>query len=383
MAADDSRTAAAVAALFAPDPAVAAHPAVRAVRRIARDVLAPHAPAADDPARGVDPAHLALLSEAGQLAVTVPAEEGGLGGDVRVGIETVELLSGACGATWFVVTQHQMPQAVARGTLGLGDRWTAGPAVERHRAGLSSGRTRAGIAVAHLRHPGPAAVRAEPDGAGWRLSGTSDWCTGWGLIDVVMIAGTVPDDRVVLALVPARDATGLRSGAPLRLSVMGGTRTVPLTMEGFEVRPDDVLAVVDGPAWRAADDARTANAMPAAVGLLRRVVVALAALGEERDRPEAVHTALHLGSHGAALRARAHGLLLDVPAGERTAERTTLRGELAALTVRAAHALIAARSGSALLADSPEQRWAREAAFHLVQAQTAAVRAAQLTAFAR
>jgi len=383
MAADDSRTAAAVAALFAPDPAVAAHPAVRAVRRIARDVLAPHAPAADDPARGVDPAHLALLGEAGQLAVTVPAEEGGLGGDVRVGIETVELLSGACGATWFVVTQHQMPQAVARGTLGLGDRWTAGPAVERHRAGLSSGRTRAGIAVAHLRRPGPPAVRAEPDGAGWRLSGTSDWCTGWGLIDVVMIAGTAPDDRVVLTLVPAQDAPGLRSGAPLRLSVMGGTRTVPLTMDGFEVRPDDVLAVVDGPAWRAADDARTANAMPAAVGLLRRVVVALAALGEERDRPEAVHTALHLGSHGAALRARAHGLLLDVPAGERTAERTTLRGEIAALTVRAAHALIAARSGNALLADSPEQRWAREAAFHLVQAQTAAVRAAQLTAFAR
>ena len=164
---------------------------------------------------------------------------------------------------------------------------------------------------------------------------------------------------------------------------MGGTRTVPLTMDGFEVRPDVVLAVVDGPAWRAADDARTANAMPAAVGLLRRIVVALAALGEKHGRPEAVHTALHLGSHGAALRARAYGLLLDVPAGERTTERTALRGELAALTVRAAHALIAARSGSAMLADSPEQRWAREAAFHLVQAQTTAVRAAQLTAFAR
>ena len=327
--ADDSRTAAAVEALFAPDPAVAGHPAVRAVHRIARDVLAPHAPAADDPARGVDPVHLALLAEAGQLAVTVPAEEGGLGGDARVGIEAVELLSGACGATWFVVTQHQMPQAVARGTLGLAG--APGPAVERHRSGLSSGRTRAGIAVAHLRRPGPPAVRAEPDGAGWRLTGTSDWCTGWGLIDLVMIAGTTPDDRVVLALVPARDAPGLRAGAPLRLSVMGGTRTVPLAMDGFAVRPDDVLAVVDGPAWRAADDARTANAMPAAVGLLRRVVVALAALGEERGRPEAVHTALHLGSHGAALRARAYGLLLDVPPGERTAERTALRGELAAL----------------------------------------------------
>jgi hypothetical protein len=51
--------------------------------------------------------------------------------------------------------------------------------------------------------------------------------------------------------------------------------------------------------------------------------------------------------------------------------------------VRAAQSLIAARSGRALLADSPEQRWAREASFHLVQAQTAAVRAAQLTALAR
>jgi alkylation response protein AidB-like acyl-CoA dehydrogenase len=379
----DRGAAAAVEALFCPDPDVARHPAVRAVRRIACDVLAPHAAAADDPARGVDLAHLALLADAGQFAVTVPLDEGGLGGDARVGIEAVELLSGACGATWFVVTQHHMPQAVARGALGLCDRWTPGAAVERHRPGLSTGRTRAGIAVAHLRRTGPPAVRAEPAGADWRFSGASDWCTGWGLIDVVMIAGTAPDDRVVLALVPAQEAPGLRAGAPLPLSVMGGTRTVPLAMDGFAVAPDDVLAVVDGVAWRTADDTRTANAMPASVGLLRRIVTALAALGDERGSPEFVHTALHLGSHAAALRTRAYGLLLDVPRGDRTAERTALRGELAALTVRAAHALIAARSGSALLTGRPEQRWAREAAFHLVQAQTAAVRAAQLTALTR
>ena len=300
------------------------------------------------------------------------------------GIETVELLSGACGATWFVVTQHQMPQAVARGTLGLGDRWTAGPAVERHRAGLASGRTRAGIAVAHLRRPGPPAVRAEPDGAGWRLSGTSDWCTGWGLIDVVMIAGTAPDDRVVLALVPARDAPGLRSGAPLRLSVMGGTRTVPLD----DRRPRGAARTTCSPSSTAPPGAPPTTRAPPTRCPPRSACCAGSSSrspssASERDRPEAVHAALHLGSHGAALRARAYGLLLDVPPASAPAERTTLRGELAALTVRAAHALIAARSGSALLADSPEQRWAREAAFHLVQAQTAAVRAAQLTAFAR
>lgn len=121
----ETGAAAAVEALFAPEPAVAEHPAVRAVTRLTRDVLVPHAAAADDPARGVDPTHLALCSDAGLLAVGVPTAEGGLGGDARVDIEVVERLSGACGATWFVLTQHQMPQAVARvrsvrGTAGSG-----------------------------------------------------------------------------------------------------------------------------------------------------------------------------------------------------------------------------------------------------------------------
>jgi hypothetical protein len=50
--------------------------------------------------------------------------------------------------------------------------------------------------------------------------------------------------------------------------------------------------------------------------------------------------------------------------------------------VRTASGLIAARSGSALLLSSPDQRWSREAAFHLIQAQTEGVRRAQLKAFA-
>jgi alkylation response protein AidB-like acyl-CoA dehydrogenase len=370
--------AAAVEALFAPPHPVAEHPAVRAAARLTRDVLAPHAAAADDPAHGVDPAHLALLADAGLFSVAVPVEEGGLGGDARVDSEVLELLSGACGATWFVHTQHQLPQAAARGLFGV-----PGPAADRHRAALASGSARAGIALAHLRRPGPPALRATPGGTGWRFTGAADWCTGWGLIDLVMIAATAPDDRIVLALLPARDRAGLRAGPPLRLSVMGGTRTVALTVDDLAVGAGDVLAVHDGPAWRAADAMRTANATPASLGLLRRVVVALAALGEERGRPEAVHAACHLGGHGAALRERAYTLLRDVPLDERVGERTALRGELAAPTVRAAHALVAARSGSGLLAGSPEQRWAREAAFHMVQAQTAPVRAAQLTALAR
>src|SRR4051794_5432262 len=103
----------AAAALFAPPPEGAAHPAVPPAARLAHDVLAPHAPAADDPERGVDPTHLQQLAGAGLFSVAVPAADGGLGGSARVDAETVELLSGACGATLFVVLQHRLPQLTA------------------------------------------------------------------------------------------------------------------------------------------------------------------------------------------------------------------------------------------------------------------------------
>lgn len=372
-----------VEALFVPEPRVADHPAVRAAARIAAGVLAPHAEAADDPARGVDADHLALLAADGLLSVTVPAAEGGHGADERIDAETVELVSGACGATWFLTTQHRFPQALSRGPLsGLAPEAIAlGPAAGRHRAGLADGSTRAGTAIAHLRRLGPPAVRAEKGRGGWSLHGTADWCTGWGLLDVVMIAGSTADDRFVLALLPAREQPGLRAGAPLPLAVMGGTRTVALQLDGLAVGADDVLTTVDVGAWRAHDAARTANTTPASLGLLRRVLGALAELGTARDRPEAVELALTLAERAADRRAEAYALLTGVPLFERGPERTALRAEVAELAVRAANALIAARSGSALLLGSPEQRWAREAAFHLVQAQTAGVRVAQLAAF--
>jgi hypothetical protein len=163
---------------------------------------------------------------------------------------------------------------------------------------------------------------------------------------------------------------------------MGGTRTVGLELDGLAVPADDVLAMVDEGPWRAHDAARTANTTPAALGLLRRILRELHALGSRRNRPEAVDAALTMAGRAAACRSEAYALLTGVPMMERVSERTALRAEVGQLTVRAANALVAARSGSSMLLTSPEQRWVREAAFHLVQAQTGGVRAAQLAAFA-
>lgn len=370
-----------VAEELAPSAEVAAHPAVTAARRLAADLLSPYAELADlpHPAGGVPRAHVDALAAAGLLSVTTPVADGGLGASPAVEREVVETLAGACGATWFVVTQHRLPQALVAGRGAAArpdvrDRWSAP---------LATGRALAGVVVAHVRRPGPPAVRVRRDADSWVFDGRATWCTSWGLADAFVVVGQTEDDRLVLALVPGREQPGMTPTAALPLVVMAGTRTVGLDLDGYRVPlagdPDRaVLDVVDRAAWLEADTARTANVVPAAVGLLRRVLVELEATGERRGEGSAVDAAHALAAAAAPARARAYQLLDEAEPGDALAERTALRARLGELTVRSAGALVAAQAGSALLTTAPVQRWAREALFHLVQAQTAPVRAAQL-----
>jgi hypothetical protein len=117
------------------------------------------------------------------------------------------------------------------------------------------------------------------------------------------------------------------------------------------------------------------------MGLLRRVIDETVRTGHERDRPAALEEAQALAATAWPLRERAYELRFSADRGRFVEERLSLRGRIAELTVRAAAGLVAARGGSAMYASSPEQRWCREAMFHLVQAQTDDVRAAQLAAF--
>jgi alkylation response protein AidB-like acyl-CoA dehydrogenase len=373
-----------VEALFAAPPEVADHPAVRAAARIAAELLEPHAAAADDARRGVEAADLERIAEAGLMSVLVPAELGGHGAGPRVDAEVVELLSAGCAATWFVLTQHTLASALVSGPLRVPPGGAEiGPAALRYRDTVGPANDRTGIAIAHIRRPGPPAIRASPDGRGgcYRLHGRADWCTGWGLIDLVLIAARTAAGDLLFALLPATEQPGLTASTPLPLAVMGGTHTVSLELDGLPVAAEDVLLTVRADSWLAADRQRTANATPASLGLLRRALVELDRLGAARAEPAATRVAAALAERAARLRGEAYRLITEVPAGERLAERTALRGRLAELTVRATQALVTARSGGALLMTSPEQRWAREASFHLIQAQTADVRAAQLAAF--
>jgi hypothetical protein len=190
------------------------------------------------------------------------------------------------------------------------------------------------------------------------------------------VGGQTDEGRVVFALLPA-DRSGVTASS-LDLSVMAGTHTAALTFDGVAVGAVEVVLEVDRQEWLAADAARTSNATPGNLGLLRRVLVELEQTGYARGGTDAVAAAEALAAEAVPLRRHVYELLDDVPAAERVDERQELRAAVGDLTVRATAALVAAQAGRAVLRTSPAQRWAREALFHLIQAQTVPVRAATL-----
>lgn len=345
------------------------NPHVRVARELASTLLAPDAQRVD--VQGVDPATLAVLGHAGLLGLAGPRSHGGQQAPAAVERAVTEALAGADGATWFVTTQHKLPMVTlaASGNTPLRERWLRP---------LCTGGGLAGVAVAHLRRPGSPAVTATRHEGGWRLDGHVAWMTSWGLADVFLLAALTPQGEAVFALVPARDQPGLVSSPPLRLAAMAATGTVTLDLTAYDVSDADVVDVTDAVPWLEADRIKTANVTPAVFGLHAEVVRRLRATADRRGDATATELADRLQAEGDGVRAAAYALMDEVPAHEQLAERLALRAHALELVGRAATALVVATGGSAMGLDAAPQRLVREAAFHLVQAQTAPVREATL-----
>lgn len=336
-----------------------AHPLIPRAERAA-ERLAPLA--AGHEHNGVDRATLDGLAAAGLHGVLGPESVTGTPPSAAAYREVAELLSGADGTTWFVWFQHHpvVKMLAASTNEELARRWLPG---------LCAGSTQAGVAFSHLRSD-QVVMPAERIDGGWRLSGTAPWCTGWGLLDLVLVGATTPGDEVLFALVPLREGHGMRPGPDLRLAAMGGTRTVALHLDHYEVADADVVLLGPRSVWAVADAAAGANVQPSTFGVARAALVELARLD--------VATAQVLSARVELVRRRAYALMDDTPPAGALEERLGLRAEALMLGIEATSALVSAVGGRAMTGDHPAQRWAREALFHLVFAQTRAVRAASL-----
>ena len=330
---------------------------------VADDVLFPAAQDVDRGLRSLD-GGLRALADAGLFGLAGPTSHGGLDLGPVDARRTIAAVGSGCGATFFVWVQHHGVMRTLRTSSN-------DALVERFLAPMCSGDVLAGVAFAHLRRPGPPAIRAErtSDG-GWQLDGHAPWATSWGLADWFAVAAASDDGDMVWVKVPGNEVPGLVA-TPLALSVFATTGTVALTFERYEVAATDVISVGDLDTWRHTDRRHAALGQPAVLGVTERAAMLLA----ERRDDVAVDAAGRLGDELAALWSRDRELL---GAGESVESMSEHRAACLDLARRSTTALLASVGGAAMDLAHPAERLAREADFYVIQAQTADGQAATL-----
>lgn len=340
----------------------APHPLVARARRLADDLLAPHAERVDQ--EGVPASHITAVKESGLLGVSAPAEYGGAAAPAAVARETAEILAGACCSTWFVQTQHHTPVAtLARGETAVRER-LLGP--------MARGELLSGVAYAHLRAHPRTPVRVTRERAGRRFDGTVPWYTGWGLNDVMLLAGITDTGEALFAFTEAREQPGLRASDPMRLAALTASRTVSLELDGLWLPEESVALRQPYETWAATDRTKTVNASPAVFGVTETALTLLDADVAEPLRARLVE-----------IRARAYALADHPDGNAHTDERLTLRTEAFELMRTATTAAVVAGGGRSMTLAGKPQRLAREALFLLVQGQTTQSRRAHLKTLVR
>lgn len=314
---------------------------IDAAHEIADEHLFPRANDVDR--AGVVPVEqLDLLADAGLYGLFTPSSCGGLGVD-RATIETVtEILAGGCLTTAFVWTQHGGP---ARASCA-----TEGPMRERWAHDLSSGRARGGVAFAHLLREGDPLITAASSEGGWLLDGVAPFVTGWGHVDVMLVAARHGDD-VVWAMVDAVESSTM-TAERLHLAAVDSSVTAAVTFAGHHVDDAQVTHREPFATWHDSYHQGLRANGSLALGITSRCV---RLLGPSEFDDQLIEARRRLDSSP-------------------NDEMPRARSAASTLAVRASSALVAAVGGSGVQLDRHAQRLAREAMFLLVQGQTAEIR---------
>ncbi|HAZ33171.1 MAG TPA: hypothetical protein DCY63_04955 [Acidimicrobiaceae bacterium] len=320
-------------------------PQVKTARRLADEVLFPTAVATDR--GGVIPtAHLQALQDAGLYGIFSTESVGGSNLSNADRDLIIEALAGGCLTTTFIWQQHAGPATATALCDGKAHRYAAG---------LAKGETRGGVAFAHLLRQGAPVLRAEPCSDGWLVSGTAPYITGWGDVDVVLIAARW-QDSVVWGIVPGIESETM-SASMLELAAVNSSSTAVITFDQHLVTTDDVTSVVSFESWLESYRMGLRANGSLALGVTGRC---LSLLGPS-DLDDEYATARHR---------------LDTASVD---ELPAARANASDLCMRSATMLVAASGGGAVASSHHAQLLARQAMFLLVQSQTSEIRHHQLT----
>jgi isovaleryl-CoA dehydrogenase len=230
---------------------MSSQPVQDALARVIEDVVAPGAARVD--ASGEFPGkQIDALAQAGLLALTVPAEDGGGGGGLRDAAKVVRELGAVCGSTAMIVTMHYSATAAI---VAVGDKETlTAIATGHHLSTLAFSETGS---RSHFWAPLGTAT-AEPDGTAEpdstagpdstvRLDASKSWVTSAGHADSY-VWSSLPleaDGPMTLWLVPA-DAAGLSVSGAFDGLGLRGNASAPMTAAGVHVPRAAVLGADGG-----------------------------------------------------------------------------------------------------------------------------------------
>jgi butyryl-CoA dehydrogenase len=264
-----------------------------------------------------------------------------------------EALTTACMTTAFVLSQRD---AAVRLLLNGPEHHK-----QRHLPRLAAGEEYMTVGLSQLTtsRSSAHALRAVPDGRGFRLTGTIPWVTGADQATAIVVGAPLEDGRQILLVLPTQHE-GVHVGPPLALAALQGSRTSAVHCEGAVVDPEMLMAgptqqVLSRGAGGGLDTSCIAIGLAAAsTTFLRTEADKRPDMGPAAERFEAALTHAREQLHR----------LVNNPGDPDAA--WALRIESTRLALRASQAALAAAKGAGFLAGQPAQRWARQALFFLV-----------------
>ena len=190
-----------------------AHDLVDAVRRYARDVLAPAAAGIDASGRSAT-THLDSLGDMGLMGLAIPESYGGLGLAPTALFEAVAAIAGACGSTASMITAHWLAtdSIVYGGDAAQKQRWLPA-AAQRSLGAFALTEPGAGSNPADM----TTCATRERERDGYRITGTKHFISNAGEADfIVVYAKTDPaaGARGISAFVVDPRSGGVRCSKP-------------------------------------------------------------------------------------------------------------------------------------------------------------------------
>lgn len=174
------------------------------------------------------------------LALKVPLELGGSGlseADYR----SLQIsMARASGALTFLQTQHQ--SAVSKLAK------SSNKSLRQFLPDAATGKVKIGVGFSHLRRMGTPVMQARQTSAGYVLTGTVPWITGYNFFDFFIIGATLADGRELYGLLPFQNSQQKSGGKltfsePMQLLAVTATNTVSAKVENWFLEGDRIVTI--------------------------------------------------------------------------------------------------------------------------------------------